>query len=69
MNIFKTIGKRIAKKRLELNYSQEYLAELAKLHRNHIGYIERGETQATIPTLQRIAKVLNISLTDLFKGY
>lgn len=66
--IFITIGKRIAQKRQELGLSQERLASLSGLHKNYIGYIERGEKQVTIPTLHKIIKVLDISLSDLFEG-
>ena len=41
--LYVIIGKRIAEERQKRNLSQEYLAEIANLHRNYIGYIERGE--------------------------
>lgn len=63
------IGKRIAEGRQRKNFSQEYLAEITNLHRNYIGYIERGEKRATVDTLYKIAKALNISLELLFKGF
>lgn len=68
-NIFITIGLRIAKRRRELNYSQEYLAEIAGLHRTHIGFIERGEKRVSIENLQKIACKLNITLEELFKDF
>lgn len=67
-NIFLLIGKRISKRRRKLNYSQERLGELVGLHRNYIGYIERGEKRASVQNLNKIAKALNISLGILFKG-
>lgn len=67
-NIFVIIGLRIAERRRKLNYSQEQLAEKVKLHRNYIGLIERAEKHVTIENLQRIAKNLNLSLEELFKG-
>lgn len=63
------IGKRIAEERQRKNFSQEYLAEITNLHRNYIGYIERGEKRATLDTLYLITKALNISLEWLFKGF
>lgn len=68
-NIFITIGLRIAKRRRELNYSQEYLAEITGLHRTHIGFIERGEKRVSIEKLQKLACKLNISLEEIFRGY
>lgn len=67
-NIFIIIGLRIAERRRELNYSQERLAEIVGLHRNYIGLIERAEKHVTIENLQRITKILNLSLEELFKG-
>lgn len=68
-NIFITIGLRIAKRRRELNYSQEYLAEMVGLHRTYIGFIERAEKHVSIENLQKIACKLNITLEEIFKGY
>lgn len=67
--LYVVIGKRIAEERLRKNLSQEYLAEITNLHRNYIGYIERGEKRATLDTLYKITKALNISLEWLFKGF
>lgn len=67
--LYVVIGKRITKERLRKNLSQEYLAEITNLHRNYIGYIERGEKHASIDTLLRITKALNISLEWLFRGF
>ncbi len=67
--LYVIIGKRIAEERQKRNLSQEYLAEITNLHRNHIGYIERGEKRATLDTLYQITKALNISLEWLFKGF
>lgn len=68
-DIFSVIGLRIAKKRKELNYSQEALAERAGMHRNYIGYIERAEKRVTITGLLRITMALDMTLEELFRGY
>ncbi len=67
--LFKTIGKRIAECRRKLNYSQEYLAEKTGLHRNYIGYIERGEKRATIENIRNVAYAVGLSLEQLFKDF
>lgn len=67
-SLFKIIGERIAKKRKELKLSQEQLADIVKVHRNYIGSIERAEKKATVETLFKIAKALEITLEELFKN-
>lgn len=67
--LYVIIGKKIAEERQKRNLSQEHLAEITNLHRNYIGYIERGEKRATLDTLYQITKALNISLEWLFKGF
>lgn len=61
------IIERLAIKRTQLDLSQEKLAELCNLHRNYIGYIERGEKRPSLETLIKIAKAMNMKLEDLFK--
>jgi len=61
----KEFGKRIRKRRLFLDLSQEQLAELAGLHRNYIGSVERGERNLTLENIVSIAKALKCSPKDL----
>jgi len=65
--ILKTIGLRIAEKRQGLKLSQESLANIAMLHRNYIGCVERAEKHVTVYTLYKITKALGITLEELFK--
>lgn len=67
--LYVIIGERIANERKRKHLSQEYLAEITNLHRNYIGLIERGEKHASIDTLLKITKALNISLEWLFRGF
>lgn len=66
--IYKIIGNNIKIKRKECGLSQEELGFSASSTRNYIGCIERGEKAASVAFLFDIAKVLNCSLIDLFKG-
>lgn len=45
--------------------SQERLAELTQLHRNHIGRIERGETNPPLYTVYKITKALKTASSEL----
>ena len=65
--ITKCIGQRIRSYRNERGFSQEKLAELSGCHPTYIGQIERGEKNATIESVEKIALALNISLSKLFE--
>lgn len=66
-DILKRLGDRIRFLRKEKGLSQERLGELADLHTNYIGQVERGEKNSTIESLERITIGLNVSLEDLFR--
>ena len=58
-------GKRVREERTKRNLSQEQLAELANVHRTYIGMVERGEKNITLMNIERIAKALQISVSEL----
>ena len=66
-NIAKILGQRIRNYRMSQGLSQEKLAELAKCHPTYIGQLERGEKNATIESIEKIASALNITLSKLFE--
>lgn len=68
MNLIKSVGIRIKKKRIKNKLTQEQLAELCGLSSNHVGRIERGEKQAKLLTIQNIAQKLNSTIGELFNG-
>ena len=49
--------------------TQEKLAEKAGLHPVYISTLERGVETVSVDTLARIAKALNVQVTDLCKGF
>ena len=51
--------------RVERGLSQEALAELAGIHRNYLGGIERRERNVGLDNLERLARALGISLSEL----
>ena len=59
-------GKRVATLRKAKGLSQEKLALECGFDRTYIGTIERGEKSATINSIDKLAKGLNISLKELF---
>ena len=58
-------GERVRGKRLEQGLSQEELAVKAGVHRTYIGMIERAEKNITLSNVEKVAKALGISITDL----
>lgn len=67
MNRVEALGVVIRDTRMGMSISQEKLAEVAKIHRNAIGRIERGEVEATVGTLCRIADALDVAPSALMK--
>ena len=65
-DIAKIIGQRIRNYRTQKGLSQEKLAELAGCHPTYIGQVERGEKNATLESVEKIASAMDISLSELF---
>ena len=66
-DIARAVGQRIRYYRINLGLSQEKLAELSGCHPTYVGQLERGEKNATIESVERIAAALSISLSRLFE--
>lgn len=64
--ILQKFGETVRKKRMELNLSQEKLAERAGLHRTYIGMIERAEKNITLTNIAKVATALNVEIKSLF---
>jgi transcriptional regulator with XRE-family HTH domain len=58
-------GEHLKQLRASAGLSQEALAEMAGLHRNYIGHIERGEKTASLDVLVRLAAAFELSLPEL----
>lgn len=63
-----SFGKRVKELRKQQGLSQENLALICDLDRSYIGGVERGERNISLINLFKIAKALDISLSDLFIG-
>lgn len=66
--VYTELGKRIVKARNLKGMSQEKLAAESGIDRSHMGFIEQGRRKPTLSTLYKIAKSLDTSLEQLFKG-
>ncbi len=64
--IQKRIGLNFKLERIKRGLSQETFAELAKVHTNYIGKIERGEQNLTIKKIIDIANSLEMPIDNVF---
>lgn len=61
----KVISKKIQKRRKEIGLTQEDLADKVGISRAYMGYIEQGRNVPSLQKLEKIAKALKVSLSDL----
>jgi transcriptional regulator with XRE-family HTH domain len=59
-------GRRLRELRRERGLSQEQLADVAGLHRNYIGNIERGEQGIGLDNIMLLARTLKVKPAILF---
>ena len=63
--LLKTLGTRIREKRKSLGWTQEELADRAKIDRSYIGGVERGERNLTFTILCQICTALHCDVAEL----
>ena len=62
---YNAIGKRIRAQRLQLNLSQEELAEMVGISAVHMSHIETANTKLSLPVLVDLACALGLRTDDL----
>jgi transcriptional regulator with XRE-family HTH domain len=60
------LGQEVRDRRTRKKLSQEALANLAGIHTNVVGRLERGKYNPTVDTLASIAAKLSVPLSELF---
>lgn len=65
MSIAQAFGRLVRETRMKLGLSQEELAERSGLHRNAIGFLERGERSPSLESVFAISRGLGISASKL----
>ena len=68
MDIKEKIGKRLRKLRTAIGLSQEKFSFECELDRTYIASIEQGRRNVSIVNIEKIAKALNISVSDFFNS-
>jgi len=61
-------GKALRERRRRLGVSQEEFADLCGLDRTYVGGIERGERNLALVNIEKLARALKISLSELFRS-
>jgi transcriptional regulator with XRE-family HTH domain len=61
-------GRALRLRRHKLKVSQEEFADMCGLDRTYVGGIERGERNVALVNVEKIARALSVSLSELFKG-
>jgi transcriptional regulator with XRE-family HTH domain len=67
INIQKKFGEKLKEIRTQKGLSQEKLAFKSGLHRTYISDIERGSRNVSLINIEKIAKALGISNSELLK--
>lgn len=62
----KKIGLNFRAERMRKALSQEKFAEIANVHTNYIGKVERGEQNLTVKKIVSLANSLDISIEKIF---
>lgn len=65
VEILHGFANKVKELRISRKISQEKLAELSGLHRTYIGSVERAEKVPSLITVVKIAKALNVSVSQL----
>lgn len=61
----RAFGQRLRELRHSAGVSQEKLAEMADLHRNYVGSLERGQSNVSLLAMVRLAKSLKVKAYQL----
>lgn len=66
IDVLKKIGLNFRVERIKRRLSQEKFAELANVHTNYIGKVERGEQNLTIKKVVVLADSLGVPVENIF---
>ena len=64
-DLHRRFGGAVRERREALGWSQEALAHRAVLNRSYLGEVERGSVTPSLTTMEKIARALELRLSDL----
>ncbi len=64
-DLTKHLGSVLRARRQEVGLSQDALAAICEVSRGYLGQVERGEVSITITLLERLARGLNTTISDV----
>lgn len=67
-SVLQNFGIELRKMRLAKGYSQEAFAIKCGVHRTYIGSIERGEQNVSLINIEKIAKALEMNISELLQN-
>jgi transcriptional regulator with XRE-family HTH domain len=65
----RALGAAVRELRARRGFSQEALGFRGDIHRNYVGGIERGELNVTFRVLLKVARGLDVRLSELIEMY
>lgn len=66
MDIYDTIAKQLRLKRLQAGLTIEDLADTAGISVSFLAYLETNKKKPSLATIAKVAKALNVSISELF---
>ncbi len=63
-----SLGERVRELRTQHQWSQEALGELAGLHRNYIGHVERAEVNVGFKNVYLLARAFELTVSEFLHG-
>lgn len=63
--VLKKIGMNFRVERIKKSLSQERFAEIANVHTNYIGKVERGEQNLTVKKIVELAEAINVPVDKI----
>ena len=66
MDESKRLGKNLKRIRVSKAISQGDIARILKVHKGYISNIENGKVNPTLATITKLAKAIQVPISDLF---